>query len=161
FLTGSKEAVAELTAAVGYVYEFDKAYKEYAHPAGLIILTPEGKIARYFYGIGFDQEYRVPGGTTTLRLSLVEASDGKIGSLLDKFILTCYRFDHISGYSLNVLRAVQLGGILTLLAVVTGVTVALVRERRRTRAALAAANGAPVPASPAESDPNAPPGRTA
>ena len=84
-------------------------------------MTPEGKIARYFYGINYDGEFGIPGGQTTLRLSLVEASNGKIGSLLDKtlFAMGCYRFDHIKGYSLNVLRAVQIGGILTLLIVGT------------------------------------------
>lgn len=136
FLTASKEAIAELTNAVGYVYEFDKAYKEYNHPSGLIILTPEGKVARYFYGIAFDRTFETEdGGTTTLRLSLVEASNGKIGSLKDRLMLLCYRFDHISGYSLNVLRAVQLGGILTVLVIGAGVTIALIRERRRRTAA--------------------------
>jgi protein SCO1 len=117
FLTGSKEAVAELMATIGYRYEFDKSFKEYNHPSGIIILTPEGKIARYFYGISYDGEFRVPGGTTTLRLSLVEAADGKGGTMLDKLTLLCYRFEHMKGYSLNILRTVQIGGIITLVVV--------------------------------------------
>src|SRR5262249_25104334 len=121
FLTGSKEAIAELNSAVGYRYEFDKVFQEYNHPSGIIILTPEGKVARYFYGIGFNDTYRVPGGTTTLRLSLVEASNGKVGSLLDKLTLLCYRFDTHNGYSLNVLRAVQLGGLVTLVLMLAGI----------------------------------------
>jgi protein SCO1/2 len=131
FLTGTKETVQAVTEAVGYRYEYDRAFKEYNHPSGLIILTPEGKVARYFYGIGFDQEYKIPGGTTTLRLSLVEASDGKIGSLSDKLILLCYRFDHTKGYAFQIMRAVQIGGVLTLILMLTGITVALRRERRR------------------------------
>ncbi len=130
FLTGSKESVKTLTEAVGYRYEYDRAFKEFNHPSGLIILTPEGKVARYFYGIGFDAEYKIPGGMTTLRLSLVEASDGKIGSLTDKLTLLCYRFDHTKGYALQIMRAVQIGGILTLVLMGTGIAVALRRERR-------------------------------
>lgn len=140
FLTGTKESIAELTTAVGYIYEFDRAYKEYNHPSGIIILTPNGKVARYFYGIAFDRNFETAdGGTTTLWLSLVEASNGKMGSLKDRLMLLCYRFDHISGYSLNVLRAVQIGGILTVLALGTGVAIALRRERRK-RAATASSN---------------------
>ena len=72
--------------------------------------------------------------TTTLRLSLIEAANGKGGSVRDKLILLCYRFDHLNkGYSLNVLRVVQFGGILTLVLVGTGVGLALLRERRSAR----------------------------
>jgi protein SCO1/2 len=130
FLTGSKEAVAELMSTIGYRYEFDKSFKEYNHPSGIIVLTPEGKTARYFYGITYNGEFEVPGGKTTLRLSLIEAADGKGGSMLDKLTLLCYRFEHMKGYSLNVLRAVQIGGILTLLIVVFFVSRAFLRERR-------------------------------
>jgi protein SCO1 len=130
FLTGSKEAIPELMTTIGYRYEFDKSFKEYNHPSGIIILTPEGKIARYFYGITYDGEFRVPGGTTTLRLSLIEAADGKGGSMLDKLTLLCYRFEHMKGYSLSVLRAVQAGGILTLLVVGTCLFIAFRREWR-------------------------------
>jgi protein SCO1/2 len=132
FLTGAKEPIAQLTDAVGFRYVYDKVYKEYDHPIGVMVLTPEGKIARYFYGINYGGEYRVPGGTTTLRLSIVEASDGKVGSLLDRIILTCYRFDHLeSKYSLNILLAVRVGGILTVLVLAAAVTFFVVRERRR------------------------------
>lgn len=130
FLTGSKEAVAELMTTIGYRYEFDKSFKEYNHPTGIIILTPEGKIARYFMGIRYEGEFRIPGGTTTLRLSLIEAANGKGGSLLDNLTLICYRFEHMKGYSLNVLRAVQIGGILTLLVIAIGLVIAFRREWR-------------------------------
>lgn len=165
FLTGSKESCAALLGAVGFRYEFDKMLKEYDHPSGLVILSPHGKVTRYFYGIGYSGEFEMPDGaawggtgpkpelteaelrqrndpdpekrrkftkaTTTLRLSLIEAADGKGGSLWDKFTMLCYRYDALhQGYSLNVLRAVQLGGVLTLLAVGTGVFLALRRDRR-------------------------------
>ncbi len=130
FLTGSKEAVAELMKLIGYRYEFDKSFKEYNHPSGIIVLTPEGKTARYFYGISYNGEFEVPGGKTTLRLSLVEAADGKGGSMLDRLTLLCYRFEHMKGYSLNVLRAVQIGGVITLLLVTFFVSRTFIRERR-------------------------------
>ncbi|MCI0699998.1 MAG: SCO family protein [Planctomycetia bacterium] len=159
FLTGTKEAIAILLGTVGYRFEFDKMMKEYNHPSGLIILSPHGKVTRYFYGIGYSGESEIPeeselwkgkqkpelteselrerksGGrqftrpTTTLRLSLIEAAEGKGGSLLDKLMLMCYRYDQLhQGYSLNVLRAVQLGGIVTLLLVCGGVLIAVKRE---------------------------------
>jgi len=144
FLTGKKEPIGELLSSVGYRYEFDKAFKEYNHPSGIVILTPDGTVARYFYGIGFDGEYKIPGGTTTLRLSLVEASDGKIGSLSDRLMLVCYRFDHLSkGYSLSVMRVVKVAGLATILAIGAGVTLAVRRERRRTAARNTVTNGQP------------------
>ena len=143
FLTGNKEAVAEVMQAIGFRAEFDKAYKEYNHPNGIIVLSPEGKTTRYFYGFEYGGEIELSGAkvkqadgtekvpTTTLRLSLIEAAGGKGGSVRDKLVLLCYRFDHLNkGYSVNVLRVVQIGGILTLLLVGTGVGLALLRERR-------------------------------
>jgi protein SCO1/2 len=163
FLTGAKEPVAELMGTIGYHFEFDKAYKEYNHPNAIIVVSPEGKTARYFYGFNYDGDIAVAGDkvkqadgslkdpTTTLRLSLLEAAGGKGGSVKDKLVLLCYRFDHLNkGYSVNVLRVVQLGGILTLLMVGTGVGLALLRERRANRVGRQFA------------DPNTPPGgRTA
>jgi protein SCO1 len=142
FLTGTKESIQTLTSSVGFRYEFDRTFKEYNHPSGLIILTPDGKVARYFYGVGFkgtfslaeqgEGDFKIPGGTTTLRLSLVEASEGKMGSLKDRLLLTCYSWDHSTGYAFQIMRAVQIGGILTLLAMGTWLGLTIRRERRRT-----------------------------
>jgi protein SCO1/2 len=115
---------------IGYRYEFDKSYKEYNHPTGIIIASPEGKLTRYFMGLRYTGEFRIPGGKTTLRLSLIEAADGKGGSLLDNLYLRCYRFDHLKkGYAPNVLLAVQIGGVITLLLVAFFVSRAILRER--------------------------------
>ncbi len=146
FLTGDRRAIDELTAAVGFRFVFDKVYKEYDHPSGLVILTPSGKIARYFYGISYAGEYRVSGAgegaapkTTTLRLSLVEASEGQVGSLLDRLLLRCYRFDHLEKkYSWNILLLVRAGGALTV-ALLAGVLFFVVRGSRRAAARAAAA----------------------
>jgi protein SCO1/2 len=152
FLTGKQESIKPLMEAIGYKYEYDRTFKEYNHPSGLLILTPEGKISRYFYGIGFfvpadeqnpedgknqgdgkrqDREFKIQGGTTTLRLSLVEASEGKMGSLTDRLLLTCYSWDHSNGYAFRIKRAVQIGGIITVLTMLTWVGLALRRERRK------------------------------
>ncbi len=132
FLTGQREPIRRLTEAVGFRYAYDKAFKEYDHPSGVTVVTPSGVVARYFYGIKYDGEYRVPGGSTTLRLSLVEASEGKIGSLLDKLIIRCYRFDFQKHkYTPDVMMAVRAAGLLTVLGLLTTVAVYRVRERRR------------------------------
>jgi protein SCO1 len=140
FLTGTKENTEALLNAVGYRFEFDKMLKEYNHPSGIIILSPQGKVTRYFYGIGYDGEFELDGApvnrdgkmtrpTTTLRLSLVEAAEGKGGSLLDKLTLLCYRYDALhQGYSLNVIWAVRIGGLVTLLLVAAGALYAVRRE---------------------------------
>jgi len=144
FLTGSKKSIAQIMDAIGYRFEFDKAYKEYNHPSAIILLSPQGLTTRYFYGFKYDGEIPVQGDmielpdgtrkvpTTTLRLSIIEAADGKGGSVLDRLILLCYRFDHLNkGYSLNVLRVVQFGGLLTLSLLIVGVSLALWQERRQ------------------------------
>lgn len=144
FLTGTKENIATLLDTVGYKFEFDKMVKEFDHPAGIVILSPKGKITRYFYGITYDGEFEKdePGTTgangkvtrpaTTLHMSLVEAADGKGGSLWTKLKMICYRYDHLNqGYALNVLTVVRIGGLITLALVVAGVLIALRRERRK------------------------------
>ena len=130
FLTGTEANIGTLLGTVGYKFEFDKMLKEYNHPSGIIILSPQGKVTRYFYGLKYDGEFDLdlPGPTdakgkmtrptTTLRMSLVEAADGKGGSLLDKLTLLCYRYDRLhQGYSLQVLWLVRIAGLITLLAV--------------------------------------------
>ncbi|HEY1191945.1 MAG TPA: hypothetical protein VGE74_30220, partial [Gemmata sp.] len=142
FLTGTKDAIQVVLDSVGFRFEFDKMMKEYNHPSAIVILSPEGKVTRYFTDIKLNKVYRVDGPlvdgpdgkkvvpTTTLRLSLIEAADGKGGSLLDQFTLMCSRYDRLhQGYSLDVLRVVQIGGAITLLVVVVGVLFALNRER--------------------------------
>ncbi len=142
FLTGTEPNIAKVLDAVGYRFEFDKMMKEYNHPSALVILSPQGKVTRYFYGIGYDGEYEIDGEKvevngklttpkTTLRLSLIEAADGKGGSLSmgERLLMLCYRYDALhQGYSLNVLRIVQAGGVLTLAAVAFGALWMVKRE---------------------------------
>jgi protein SCO1/2 len=112
FLVGDESAVQALTKQVGFEYRWDEAQKQWAHASAAIVLTPDGRISRYLYGIVFDPK--------VLRLSLVEATGGKIGTIVDKLILYCFHFDPKTGkYSLAAFNAVRIGGFLvvTLLAI--------------------------------------------
>jgi len=122
FLTGGEDAIHALTAAVGFRYAWDTETRQYAHPAGLVVLTPEGRIARYMYGM----EY----APRDLRLALVEASQRRIGNPIDAVLLYCYQYDPMRGrYAASVMRLVRLGGVLTVLALGAFVLVSLRRER--------------------------------
>jgi len=128
FLTGDAEQIGRLTRAVGFRYEWDDQTKQFAHPAGIMVLTPDGVIARYLYGI----EY----APRDLRFGIIEASERKIATALDRIALTCYRYDPMTGkYGLLTLRLVQAGGIATLLALGAFITV---MRRRDKQAALPA-----------------------
>jgi len=106
FLTGDQDSIDRLTQAVGFRYHYDKNIKQFIHATGIIVLTPEGKVARYFYGIQY------PAGN--LRLGLVEASQGKIGNPVDAILLYCCEYDPQTGkYSLVISRALQLGAAVT------------------------------------------------
>jgi protein SCO1/2 len=122
FLTGSAEAITALTGAVGFRYAWDAETRQYAHPAGLVVLTPEGRIARYMYGM----EY----APRDLRLALVEASERRIGNAVDAVLLYCYQYDPMRGrYAASVMRLVRLGGVLTVLGLGAFIVVSLRRER--------------------------------
>ncbi|HEV2425811.1 MAG TPA: SCO family protein [Terriglobia bacterium] len=106
FLTGDQDSIDRLTKAVGFRYHYDKNIKQFIHATGIIVLTPEGKVARYFYGIQY------PAGN--LRLGLVEASQGKIGNPVDAILLYCCEYDPQTGkYSLIISRALAIGAAVT------------------------------------------------
>ena len=108
FLTGEESQIKQLAAAVGFRYAYDPDSKQYAHASGIMILTPEGRLSRYFYGV----TYRA----RDMRLGLVDASAGKISSPVDEVLLFCYHYDpHTGKYGLLISRVIQLGGLLTIL----------------------------------------------
>jgi protein SCO1/2 len=122
FLTGTQEAITRLADAVGFRYEYDDAIKQYAHGAGIEVLTPEGVISKYFYGIEYSAR--------DLRLGVIEASEERIGTPIDDFLLFCYHYDPATGkYGAAVLRLVRLGAVATVLAFLCFLAVALRRER--------------------------------
>jgi protein SCO1 len=108
FLTGPESSIAALTDAVGFRYAYDPGIDQYAHAASVMVLTPEGRMARYFLGIEFSAR--------DLRFGLVEASKGRIGSAIERAVITwCYHYDPKKGkYGLITMRLVQAGGILTI-----------------------------------------------
>ena len=130
FLTGKEEDIRALAAAVGFRYEYDEEFKQYAHGAGVEIITPKGKIARYFYGI----EY----APRDLRLGIIEAAEERIGSPIDAAMLLCLHYDPLTGkYGPTVLTLVRIGAVLTIAAFAAFLFVSLRRERdggRRTAA---------------------------
>jgi protein SCO1/2 len=107
FLTGDEAAIKALTKAVGFRYVWDPVTKQYAHASGIMILTPQGKLSRYFYGI----EY----APRDLRFGVIDASAGKVGSLADQLILYCYMYDPERGtYGLVVMKLLRVFAIFTL-----------------------------------------------
>jgi protein SCO1/2 len=123
FLTGAPEAIGELTDAVGFRYRYDEASGEFAHPSGLVILTPRGRISRVLYGVDYPPR--------DLRLALVEAAGGGIGGIVDQILLYCFHYDPATGrYTTTALTLVRLGGGLTVLALGLFVAVAWRRERQ-------------------------------
>lgn len=130
FLTGGEESIQRLTNAVGFRYKFDPASKQFLHPSGITVLTPEGKISRYFFGIDYEP--------TDLRLSLLEASDNKIGSVTDHIMLYCFHYDSATGkYGFAVVRALRVAGALTILGLAFGITWLVRRDKNRRGEAIA------------------------
>jgi protein SCO1 len=116
FLTGTKESIDAATKAANFRYSFDTKTNLFAHASGIMLLTPDGRISRYFYGV----EY--PG--RDMRLGLVDASAGKIGTPIDRVLLFCYQYDPSSAtYSASILKIIRLGGILTVLCIVGGILI--------------------------------------
>lgn len=111
FLTAEPSAIQQLTQAVGFHYVYDARQDEFAHPAGVIVLTPEGKVSRYLYGAEIAAQ--------DLRLALVEASQNKIGTAVDQLLLICYHYDPEQGkYSTLALDVTRWAGALTVLVLV-------------------------------------------
>jgi len=108
FLTGSPESINALTKAVGFQYQYDAARNQYAHATAIMVLTPQGRISRYFYGVDFAPK--------DLRMGLVEASQDKIGNPIDQVLLYCYHYDPVTGkYGAVVSNMLKVGGGLTIL----------------------------------------------
>jgi len=106
FLTGEQPAIAALTKAVGFHYQWDTQTQQFAHATALMVLTPQGKIAQYYYGVEYSPK--------DLRLGMVEASQGHIGTMVDQVLLYCYHYDPRTGkYGAIVSRVMQIAGMIT------------------------------------------------
>jgi protein SCO1/2 len=110
FLTGSPESVHKLADEIGFWYTYDSYTKQWAHTSGIVLLTPSGAVSQYFYGIEFDP--------TDLKLSLIQASNGKLGSLTDHVLLYCFQYNPTTGkYSIAIMRVLRLLGVATILLI--------------------------------------------
>jgi protein SCO1 len=124
FLTGSKQSIDKLAEAVGYHYVYDKTTDQYAHPDGVMIATPTGKLSRYFVRLSYPPR--------DLRLAMVEASHGKIGSVLDAVALLCFHYNPATGkYGLALLGVLRMAGVATIAAIALGLLVLRLREPRQ------------------------------
>lgn len=123
FLTGNQAEIQLLTKAIGFRSEFDARTRQYAHAAGLVICTPKGEVARYFYGVEF--------APRDLKMALMEASQGCIGSLQDHIQLYCYMYDPTTGkYGIAILTFVRIAGIITVVIMAVAITRMLSGEHR-------------------------------
>lgn len=128
FLVGQPEPIRQLTDAVGFGYRWNEEQKQYVHQAAIFVATPDGRLSRYLYGVMFDPR--------TLKLSIVEAGKGKIGSTLDQIALYCFHYNPDSGkYAVAATRFMQLGGMVTIVIVGSLLSTFWVRDRRRRKSA--------------------------
>ncbi len=126
FLTGHEEEIRRLTSAVGFRYVWDEDQKQFAHATGVVVLTPEGRVSRYLFGID------VP--AKDLKLALIEAADGKIGGPVGQLLLLCYHYDPKTGrYGAAAMNLMRAGGVLTI-AGIGGFLFVLQKRRRRDEA---------------------------
>jgi protein SCO1/2 len=119
-LTGTEENIRKVANSVGFHYRFVPERNEYSHAAATMVLTPDGQVSRYMYGVVYDPQ--------TVRLSLVEAGKGKVGSPLDQVILMCFHYDEAKGrYGPAANTVMRFGGVLTILGI--GCMVLVFRRR--------------------------------
>lgn len=129
FLTGSPEPIQSLTQAANFRYSFDARKNIFAHASGIMLMTPDGRISRYFYGVEYPSR--------DMRLGLVDASAGKIGNPIDHLLLFCFEYDPSTArYSATILRITRLGGLLTIFVIIAGIVI----FRRRDLAKISAAS---------------------
>jgi protein SCO1/2 len=124
FLTGRESSIKSLTSAVGFRYAWDQATGQFAHPAAITIATNDGRVSRYLYGVEF--------APRDLKLAFVEASAGRVGSVVDQAMLFCYHYDPETGrYGIVIMNLVRAAGALTVLGLGLGIVLSLRRERRQ------------------------------
>lgn len=138
FLTADQPSIDRLTEAIGFRYHYDASSDQFAHPSGIVVATPDGRLARYFYGI----DYPPP----DLRLGLVDSSQGRIGSTVDQVLLLCYHYDPLTGkYGLAIAGTLRVAGLLTVFALGGFLLTMFQRERRRCKLYRSDANEASPP----------------
>jgi protein SCO1/2 len=124
FLTGSQDSIHRVADAIGFRYAWDEQSKTFAHAAGIVVLTPDGKISRYFFGVEFEPQ--------PMEQAIADAAAGATGPKEPQILFYCFSFDQASGrYGLIISRALRVGGVVTLLALAGFISLNLIRDRRR------------------------------
>ncbi len=119
-LTGDEATIQRVTSAAGFTYRWDERIGQFAHVSGLLVVTPDGRLSRYFYGVQFSPR--------ELRMALVESGEGRIGSAIDELLLYCFHYDPAEGrYGMVVMNLLRLGGAITVLLL--GGFIVLMRRR--------------------------------
>lgn len=137
FLTGTEENIQKVTNAAGYFYSYDKTTQQFAHPGGIVLATPQGKIARYFTGVMFEPR--------DLKFSMIEASENKIGSPIDLILLRCFHYDpDKNSYSLAILQVVRLIAGLFVVVIGGGLGLWVRRDMKKEKKDEQAAGSTPV-----------------
>jgi protein SCO1/2 len=132
FLTGDQTSISELASAVGFRYTYDPTTEQYVHASAIMVLTPQGRVSKYFYGIDYPPK--------DLRLGLIEASNGRIGSPVDQLLLYCYHYDpHTGRYSMVVMNVLRVAGAGTVVLIVGFIAVMWSRDRRTPKNTVASA----------------------
>lgn len=123
-LTGTDEQIKRVTSAAGFTYEWDEETQQFAHVSGILVVTPDGRLSRYFYGVEFSPK--------DLRLALVDSGQGRLGSVVDELLLYCFHYDPSSGrYGAVFMNILRLGAVLTVGLIVGFVVLMRLRESRR------------------------------
>ena len=126
FMVAKQSVITDIANQVGYRYTYDEQSKQFAHPAVIMILSPDGTISRYLYGVSYSAR--------DLKFALIEASEGKIGTTVDKVILSCFSYDNSTGrYTASAFGLMRLAGVVTMFFLGAMVTALWRRERRQTQ----------------------------
>ncbi|QDU35049.1 hypothetical protein KS4_31260 [Poriferisphaera corsica] len=126
FLTGSRDSIEKLTKATGFGFKWDEASKQFAHPAAIVITSPDGTITKYLAGIVYPP--------SQMKFALMEAADNKVGSFLDQVVMMCFQYDHVAGqYTLAVTRLMRFAGWVTVVLLGSIISLLLIREFKRRR----------------------------
>jgi protein SCO1/2 len=134
FLTGSAENSRALADAIGFSYRWNEETNQWLHAAAIFVATPKGRLSRYLYGVSYDPQ--------TLRMALLEASEGKIGNTIDKFLLWCFHYNDKSGqYTLAIMNIMRALGFVTMTVLGVGLFILWRRDQRRQRLAPGSAGG--------------------
>lgn len=132
FLTGEQAPILRLANSVGFRYVWDDASKQFVHASAIMLLTPQGKVSRYFYGVDYPPK--------DVRLGLIEASQNRIGTVVDQVLLYCYHYDPATGkYGVAAMNILRISGVLTVLGIVSFVLLSLRFDPARRKEALATA----------------------